>query len=253
MKISVCMASYNGAKFINSQISSILMQLGEKDELIISDDGSTDDTIKIIKSFNDDRIILLNHQNNNKKRKHVYPHYLVSANFENALKNCNGDIIFLSDQDDIWAENKIEIMLPYFKDYNLVMSDCYVIDNEGAILADSFFAGKNVTKGTLKNIMRPIYQGCCIGFRKDVLDIALPFPHKLILHDNWLGILSEHIGKNIFINEKLIFYRRHFENSSFIEGKSKNSIFFRVKYRIELLYLILKRLILFKIKKGFFN
>lgn len=252
MKISVCMASYNGAKFINSQISSILMQLGEMDELIISDDGSTDDTINIIKSFNDNRIVLLNHQNNNKKRIHVYPHYLVSANFENALKNCKGDIIFLSDQDDIWVENKIEIMLPYFKDNNLVMSDCYVIDNEGKLLADSFFAGKSVTKGTLKNIIRPIYQGCCIGFRKDVLDIALPFPPKMILHDNWLGILSEHIGKNIFINEKLIFYRRHFENSSFIEGKSKNSIVFRVKYRIELLYLILKRSIQFKIKKRFF-
>lgn len=249
MKISVCMASYNGAKFINSQISSILMQLGDNDELIISDDGSTDDTIKIVNSFNDDRIILLNHKNNNKKRKKVYPHYLVSANFENALKKCSGDIIFLSDQDDIWVENKIQIMLPYFKENSLVMSDCYVVDNEGKVVADSFFEGKNVSKGTLKNIIRPIYQGCCIGFTKDVLEIALPFPSRMILHDNWLGILSEHIGKNIFINEKLIYYRRHSENSSFAEGKSKNTIFFRINYRIELLYLILKRSIQFKIKR----
>lgn len=249
MKISVCMASYNGAKFISNQISSILNQLGKNDELIISDDGSTDDTINIITSFNDNRILLLNHHKNSEKRKYIYPHYLVSANFENALNYCKGDIIFLSDQDDIWVDNKIEIMLPYFEDYNLVMSDCYVVDNQGNVLSNSFFKGKNISNGTLKNILRPIYQGCCIGFRRDVLNIALPFPPMMILHDTWLGILSEHVGKNIFIHEKLIYYRRHLENSSFVEGKSKNSIIFRVKYRIVLLYFILKRLICFKINR----
>lgn len=247
MKISVCMATYNGSRYIREQISSILNQLNDKDELIISDDGSTDGTIDIINSFNDNRIVLLNHRRNNNVRKNIYPHYLVSSNFENALKSSSGDVIFLSDQDDIWVENKIELMLPYFKDYSLVMSDCFVIDNKGLVISDSFFKGKEYSEGTVRNVLRPIYQGCCVGFRRDVLDISLPFPKKVMLHDAWLGILSEHVGKNKFISDRLIYYRRHQDNSSFVEGKSKNSFIFRIKYRIELLYDILKRVIYFKL------
>ena len=97
MKISVCLASYNGEKFIFDQISSIISQLAEKDELIISDDSSTDTTLSIIKGFNDHRIKLFP---GNTFYNPVY-------NFENALKQSAGEVIVLSDQDDIWLENKL--------------------------------------------------------------------------------------------------------------------------------------------------
>ena len=95
MKISVCIATYNGAKYIEEQVQSILYQLSEKDEIINSDDGSKDNTLAIIKSLNDARIKVIHN---------TLKHGLVS-NFENAIKHADGDYIFLSDQDDIWTSN----------------------------------------------------------------------------------------------------------------------------------------------------
>ena len=94
--ITVCLAAYNGEKYIEEQINSILCQLSLNDELLISDDGSTDKTIKIISDLNDPRIKLF--KNNFKS---------VQKNFEFLLQNSIGEIIFLSDQDDIWEKNKI--------------------------------------------------------------------------------------------------------------------------------------------------
>ena len=105
-KVSVAMATYNGEKYIQEQIDSILKNLEKKDELIISDDGSNDGTIEIIKKNikKDNRIKLING-----------PKRGVIKNFENALLNCNGDYIFLSDQDDIWLPNKVKTVMSYFE------------------------------------------------------------------------------------------------------------------------------------------
>lgn len=103
--ISVAMASFNGEKYIKKQILSILDNLNEDDELVISDDGSTDCTLQIIKEFQDSRIKLIkgNHEGINK-------------NFENAIVHCMGDYIFLSDQDDEWYPSKVSTVMKYFND-----------------------------------------------------------------------------------------------------------------------------------------
>src|SRR3954452_14743734 len=101
-KLSVALATYNGERFIAEQLKSIITQLDENSEVIISDNGSTDRTIEIITSFNDKRIVLL----------HCSQRGLIS-NFENALNKVSGDIIFLSDQDDIWLGNKVQIVKEY--------------------------------------------------------------------------------------------------------------------------------------------
>ena len=121
--ISVCMASYNGEKFIKAQIGSILMQLGKDDELVISDDGSTDRTVEIIESYGDKRIRLLHHHKNLSIAKIRYSRnfYYTTENFENALRAAKGDFIFLSDQDDIWAENKITECMAVFSDADCIM------------------------------------------------------------------------------------------------------------------------------------
>ena len=93
--ISVCIATYNGEKYIKEQLLSILPQLGKKDEVIISDDHSTDNTLDIVKGLNDNRIKIV--MNNREKG--------YTSNFENALSYAIGDYIFLSDQDDIWMSN----------------------------------------------------------------------------------------------------------------------------------------------------
>jgi len=120
------MATYNGAKYIKEQIDSILPQLKENDELIISDDGSIDETIEIIKGFKDSRIKLF-HNNKCKTKK---SHIAVAKNFENALMKVSEDIIFLSDQDDIWMPNKISKTLSYFEKYDLIVTDSYCIKND---------------------------------------------------------------------------------------------------------------------------
>ena len=116
--ISVCLATFNGEKYIYQQLSSILSQLSDIDEIIVSDDGSADKTIEIVKSIKDKRIKLFH----NPYRQGII------HNVENALRESKGNIIFLSDQDDVWLNNKISVCLQHLQCADLVISDCYVTD-----------------------------------------------------------------------------------------------------------------------------
>lgn len=228
--ISVCIATYNGEEYIEEQINSILGQLKNNDEIIISDDSSTDNTLDVIKSFNDERIKIFP---NNKFHSPIY-------NFENALKQVQGDYIFLSDQDDIWLDNKVAKMVEALKQYSLVVSDCYVVDKDCNIIRDSFFT-KKPTPGILKNIIKNNYIGCCMALRREVLTKALPFPKQIAMHDIWLGLCGSLYYKAIFIPDKLILYRRHGNNASPTGERSKYSLKYKLCYRIELILLLVKR------------
>ena len=118
MDISVCMATYNGSQYIRDQIESILHQLSTNDELVITDDESKDDTLAIVESFNDERIKVF------KGPCKGHPRY----NFESGLMHCKGDYIFLCDQDDVWEPNKVSAFCNYLSEYDLVVSDCSVIN-----------------------------------------------------------------------------------------------------------------------------
>lgn len=204
--ISVCMATYNGEKYIKMQINSILKQLNEEDELIISDDLSTDNTIKYIKEINDKRIKLFFHEEN-----HGY-----TKNFENALKHAKGDYIFLSDQDDEWTEDKVAITLEELKKYNFVVSDCITINEEDLIIDESRFKTFSIKKGFIRNMIKTRYLGCCMAFDRNVLNAVLPFPknEKLVEHDVWIALVSERYFKVGLIDKPLIYYRRHGNNTS---------------------------------------
>lgn len=225
--ISICIATFNGEKYIKEQLSSILSQLSLHDEVIISDDSSTDNTVKIIYEFNDPRVKLIEGQ---KFKNPIF-------NFENAIKKAKGDILFLADQDDIWSENKVEICLQYLKKYDVVVSDCKVMDSDGSILAESLFKLKSSRKGLVKNLFRNSYQGCCMAFRKSLLKVALPFPKEIPLHDIWLGFIAELFFKVKFIDSQLVLYRKHNLNFSSTTETSQftfiNKILFRwniIKY-----------------------
>jgi len=222
--ISVCMAVKNGAVFLNEQIASILPQLGEKDELVISDDGSTDATCDIIRSFSDSRIRLL-----------LNPGTGLIANFDHCLSSSYGDLIFLSDQDDRWMENKIEIMKVYLKQYDLVISDCIITDPQLATKEDSYFKLNRSGKGLIKNLMRNSYMGCCMAFRRTVLEKALPFPKNLPVHDLWIGLIGELYFKIAFIDDKLVYHRRHAQNTSSTSTKSNFTLRDKIQYRFRVL------------------
>lgn len=228
--ISVAMATYNGEKYIKEQIDSILNNLSEEDELVISDDGSVDKTLEIIQSYQDNRIKLMNG-----------PKKGVKQNFANALSKCRGKYIFLSDQDDIWEKNKVKKVLEVFEnsDCSLVIHDCTVIDNQYKVLHDSFFKIRNSKKGIIKNIWKNSYIGCCMCFEKNLIDSVLPIPNRIEMHDQWIGILAEKKGNgSIFIFDKLIQYRRHENN---VSKMKHHSIFVMLKNRWNFILQIMKR------------
>ena len=233
MRISVCIATYNGEKYIHAQIASILPQLGSEDEIIVSDDSSTDRTVEIIKAFNDPRISILEHQ---QFRSHVY-------NFENALRHAQGEYIFLSDQDDIWLPEKVETMLSLLSSYDLVLSDAWVVNEKEETIHDSFFQFNHSRKGLMKNLYKNSYLGCCMAFNRSILNIALPFPKNINMHDWWIGLIAEIYGSVCFTDKKLILYRRHGDAVTPTDRKSTNPLLKKIGFRIAMVRELLSRIL----------
>lgn len=223
--ISVCMATYNGEKFIKEQIDSILCQLSENDELIISDDYSTDKTVDIIKSYVDPRIKL--YYNGGIKG--------CTHNFENALKKASGDFIFLSDQDDIWLPGKISKMILFLQknEYDLVMCN-YILVNEKLEIMKSPFYDENypMKRSVISNLYKCVGCGCCLTFTKRALGFFLPFPTKVVLHDLWIFLFAITNLKCGYCYDPLLLSRRHQGTVTFVGKKNTHSFFFKVKYRL---------------------
>jgi glycosyltransferase involved in cell wall biosynthesis len=234
MKISVCMATFNGAKFIKAQLDSILCQLRTNDEIIISDDNSNDNTLNIIKNYNDERIkIFINVKENRGYTK----------NFENAITKASGEVIFICDQDDVWNKNKVEVMLKHLKTASLVIHNARIVDGNLKLLNESHFNLYEVKNGFFKNFFKTRYIGACMAFKKEILLKALPFPHnqKLCAYDYWLTLIAEFYYNVELVQEPLIYYRRHSSNASTGGNFSANSLFHKIKVRIYSLYQLLKR------------
>lgn len=232
--ISVCIGTYNGEKYIVDQIKSILPQLNEGDEIIISDDNSTDKTVPLIKGINDRRIKIFTNTGVNG----------VNSNFENALRHSKGDYIFLSDQDDVWLPGKVDECLKILNEYDCVVHDAIVVDENLHVISTSFFKDRNSGPGFWKNILKNSYLGCCMAFRRKILDISLPIPKtKAFYHDNWIGCLGDLKYKIKFIPFKGIYFRRHFSNTSSTAKKSNFSKKDQIINRFIQLNEVIKRLI----------
>lgn len=241
--ISVCLASYNGEKFIKEQVDSILVQLGSDDELIVSDDGSNDQTLRILHDYHDNRIKIYNHIYTGKSTR---VGDIVSSNFENALKYATGDYIFLSDQDDIWMPNKVSTMVNALNNVSVVCSNAWLLTTDNTCeCTELLFAGRNPLRNYF--LKRGKYYGCCMAFRKECLDYLLPFPNPMPLHDTWIGLLPEIVGGASFLDEPLIYYRRHLNNVS--GGKSNNSVVYKIWYRLYLLLHVICRASKYKFKR----
>lgn len=234
-KISVCIATYNGAKYIGDQLRTISEQLREIDEIIISDDGSTDGTVDIVKGLNDDRIKIYTDQ---KFRNPIY-------NFENAIKKASGDIIFLSDQDDVWLPGKVDKMMTSLEKHDLVVSNCFIGDDDLNIIRNSYFEWRNSKTGLLVNLWRNSYLGCCMAFDRKILEKILPFPSNIPMHDMWIGVVAEWYYSPCFLDEKLMIYRRHYNNATKLDSNfsSTSSGLQKFKYRLNLIRALLTRVL----------
>jgi glycosyltransferase involved in cell wall biosynthesis len=220
--ISVCIATYNGEKYIKEQLDSILSQLGENDEVLVSDDSSQDATLVVIEKIMDKRIKVfkLNSADNSGGSGVFEKMKRIRLNFANALQHAKGDVIFLSDQDDVWKENKVNRMLELLKLSDCVVHDCTVVDNAMNVLFDSYLAYRNPRHSLIGTFIKPPFMGCCMAFNRKVLERALPFSTRPIEHDTWIGLCAFKIGKVSIVNDNLLYYRRHSFNVSPSVGKN---------------------------------
>lgn len=225
MKISVAMCTYNGAKYIEEQLASILKQSLLPAEIVISDDGSTDETLDIIEAFWS-------------KKNESFPRAAdvllsviknptslgVTKNFEQALLACQHPILALSDQDDIWQSDKLEKLVPLFEqdpELLFVFTDSRLVDADGKPLGVTSFQALVVSEServALKTgnsqevfLRRNLATGATVLLRRDLLDFTVPFPAEWI-HDEWLALVASFAGHVHMTDECLIDYRQHGNN-----------------------------------------
>lgn len=208
--ISVCMAAYNGERYIEAQMRSILEQLRATDEVIVVDDASTDRTREIIASLHDQRVRLIPHEKNEG----------VLCGFEEAISAASGEILFLSDQDDLWASDKVLVTLRNFQLHpgaNIFISDAALISEDGIAISPSYYAQLGgFRSGVFSNLVHCRYLGCTMALRSRIRKQILPFPiGQPLLHDLWIGVLNAFLGgETIYIDRVLVYYRRHAQNAT---------------------------------------
>jgi len=227
--ISVCMPAYNGERYIRAQLESILRS-PLVSEVLVSDDGSSDRTVEIVTAIPDPRIKLLSG-----------PRAGVIKNCEFLLSAAAGDHIFLSDQDDIWSEDKVEVMISALQTFDLAVSDCTVVDADLNVVHPSFFALRRSHAGLFKNLIRNSYLGCCMALNRRLVSRVLPFPAGLPMHDWWIGLVAESFGRASFIDAPLIMYRRHGGNVSSASEPSTASLLTRLRWRLSLASALIRR------------
>lgn len=212
-EIDILLATYNGEKYLNEQIESILNQTYKNFRLIIYDDCSTDDTLKILEKYKqvDNRIIVYRQEENVGYVK----------NFEMLLEKVENDIYMLSDQDDVWLPNKIEESLKTLREQkaDLVYTDLEVVDENLNVIYPSFTKyRKTFDKAKKYNDYRAVFlynlvTGCTIISKKAFINKILPLPkNKYMPHDFWLALNVAINGKIYFLEKPYIMYRQHGNN-----------------------------------------
>jgi glycosyltransferase involved in cell wall biosynthesis len=225
-EVSIVMCTYNGENYLIEQLNSIAEQTHSPDELIVSDDGSTDNTIQILKQFNKQASFPVRLYCN---KKRLGP----TKNFEKAISLSNGEIIFFSDQDDIWMPQKIGMILQLFmnyKDAGYVFSNALIVDNTSCHMGYTMWESIGFTKYQRKQyqqgnqlavlLKHNVVTGATMAFRAKLKSIILPMPDQW-LHDEWIALLASSIAMpGMFIEMPLIKYRQH--SSQFIGGKRQS-------------------------------
>ena len=224
MSVSVALCTYNGAAYLEEQLLSIFGQSTRPDELVVSDDGSTDETLTVL-----ERVV-------EAWRAEDAAHAVevvvlrnatalgVTANFEQALAACSGDLIALSDQDDVWQPARLEIMVAEFKrrpELGLLHSDARLVDAAGAPLGQTLLAALGVSSSNRAEVhdggafgvllRRNIVTGATTILRREVVERSRPFPESWV-HDEWLAMVAALTGEVDFLDETLVDYRQHSGN-----------------------------------------
>jgi glycosyltransferase involved in cell wall biosynthesis len=204
--VSIAMCTYNGDRFIKEQLDSILNQTYKNLEIIITDDCSSDNTVKIIKEYmqKDDRIKFFQNEQNMGFVK----------NFEKAISLCSGEYIALADQDDRWKENKLEVFLNNIGKNVLIYSDAILIDIDGNEIGSQLIrpnsclvSGKCNKAFFLSNCV----SGNTLMFKRELIEHILPIPPKMSYHDIWIAFVASTYSTITYTDEPMTYYRRYAE------------------------------------------
>lgn len=216
--VSIALCTRNGADFIEQQLLSILTQTRRPDEIVVSDDASTDATLAIVTrvtaSHPSVRVIVL-----------ANPLALgISANFESAIRATSGDLVVLSDQDDVWRSHRLDRIVSEFEsrpDLDLVFTNAHLVNSSGGDLGHSLFDALEISENALAEVhagrafplllKRNLVTGATVAFRRSLLEPAFPIPAPW-LHDEWLAIIASVVGRVDAIEDRTIDYRQHGSN-----------------------------------------
>jgi len=231
-RVSVAMAAYNGEKYLPEQIDSILSQLQQSDELVVSYNISTDTTDRILENYA---------RKDHRVRVFRNPVKGITANFDNALAHCTGDYIFVSDQDDKWAPTKYCKVMKAFEESgaDLVIHNGVHTDENLNPITEPFFSIYRIGPGKLKNFMMYRGSGCCMAFTHSMMEKIRPMPVCALAYDHWIGMVAECMGKITYLDDVLLYHRLHGDNATV----GRRSLGVIIQSRVILIEELLKRLI----------
>jgi glycosyltransferase involved in cell wall biosynthesis len=241
MKISIAMAAYNGAQYLQNQLDSILCQSHLPDELVVCDDCSTDGTCDVLEAFRQRAPFTVHIHRNGRNLGYV-------RNFEQAISLCTGDIILLSDQDDVWHSDRIQRSLAVFQENpecGYVFSDAGLIDHEDRPLEGTLWQRVAFTPNRQRAFedhdQQPsdIFQKNCVtgatlAIRAKCRGLIFPFPQlDGIIHDAWISMTLSLLGfYGVAIKEPFIFYRIHPKQQMGVKVEKKRNIYRRLERRL---------------------
>lgn len=223
MTVSVLMATYNGEKYIKEQLDSIVPFLQENDELIVSDDGSSDKTLDIIREYQ---------KNCQMIRITEGEHTGSSTNFASAVPKSRKDILLFCDQDDVWMPEKLATVKKAFIEnpqIDLLMHNAGFCDADGNIVEGDIFSKRNPKHGFVQNLIHSTYYGCCMAAKRSFLCRYVPLPDRNVPYDQFFSLIAEKKKTAMFLDKRLILHRYHGKNQS---RKMSNAD--RFKFRITL-------------------
>ena len=239
IRVSILLSTYNGSKYIKEQLDSIFNQTYKNIEIIVRDDGSSDNTIEILKSYNikpiDTKINLG-----------------AMGSFEEllkyALQNSNSDYFMFCDQDDVWDTKKVEKTLAKMEEMEkefgniplLVHTDLEVVDEKLNTINSSFMNFQKINPRISKFhnlLIQNAITGCTVMINRKLAQMCLPIPDKAIMHDWWIGLVATQFGKIGYLDEVTIKYRQHASNTIGAKGFSYWGIIkkgFDISYKIKI-------------------
>ena len=212
--VSVCMATYNGERYLRAQLDSILAELEPKDEVVIVDDASSDDTVALLEAYDDPRVRVFARDVN-----HGYV-----RSFEEALTRATGDVLMLADQDDVWIPGRRALLVAAVEERAVAASNLVLLSTDEPLRSPltrrewmlRTGGGARRCRNQLKLLLGDApYFGCAMAIRRDFLPVALPFPDGLTeSHDLWIATVANAAGQLVHVERPTLRRRVHDQNAS---------------------------------------